>query len=248
MFSWGNVVPIHAGINIALHEIAPVVTDSQSTCTDPGDDSSSDDDVWSRGNETEGNDSPLLRSASSYEQVSAHSLLQRSARLLRREGRWTNSFAVAAAQKLPPPGNGKKGSVSFSEEVEVEGQVLPDMQGNEFWQGLCSNLIDEIDQSTSAEAISFAEEFMQTAVRRVCLSEESDVAGPSSEEKWTERFRIRQHELGIEGVPAFLQAPEGLLLQTPPIWNPVEVPLDADAIPDSTTVMQAHIMTPVGPF
>lgn len=229
----------------------PIVTDPESTCTDPGTSSSSEDETWSNDpeNSTAGAEGPLTRVGDNYVQDNAYSLLQKSVRMTRKGGRWTSSFAVAAATKLPPPGNGKKGRVSFSDVVEVEGQALPDLQGNEFWQSLCSDILADVDRSETSETVSFVEDFVQTAVRRVCLTEESVAAGPSLEERWTERFRNRQHELGIEGVPAFLQAPEGLPLRTQHLRSPsIELPIDDDENGEVTDVIQAHIMTPVGPF
>ena len=92
--------------------------------------------------------------------------------------------------------------------------MLPDFQGNEFWQGLCTGLSSDVGAECSVETMAFAGEFTQTAVRRSCLSTEYAVPSPSVQGKWTERFRNKQQELGIEGIPAFLQDSERLQLQS----------------------------------
>lgn len=147
--------------------------------------------------------------------------------LMQKSASWRESVAAHAHQRLPPPGNGPKRhrQVCFSSEVDVESQVIIDTRiESEFVNGLWDSLQEELQQEQPNPFIqAFGESDLrrsfegdpshqihvsQDGARRVFLRRESSGTSPSSGEKWTDRFRNRQYELGIDEAPAFLQAPQ----------------------------------------
>ena len=137
VYAWGALVPVYSGINLELHETAPVQTGSQSTCSDPGASSSSEDHDWPAegyqlSNHTAYHGEGFRNEASTF----GVSLVQSRVELQRRQTRkcdvrqsglepyhnrpqslhneveWVveklrPTFAQAAKKYLPPPGNGK---------------------------------------------------------------------------------------------------------------------------------------------
>lgn len=66
-----------------------------------------------------------------------------------------------------------------------------------------------------------------------------------AERKWQERFLKKQRELGLDVMPAFLEQPQGLRLQ---VREPEVASIDEEPELPNLPMLQAYIMTPVGPF
>lgn len=157
MFGWGVQVPVHAGINIELHETAPVRTDSQSTCSNQGGSRSSDDDTWPFEPAPNANNTDDYHAeVGSLPRGRAEGifLLQRKVILASRSPSGLEasnntslelsvlasmgsaarpSFAQVAQAYLPLPGNGRARQVAFNASIEVNGAQCHDpCMGNPF--------------------------------------------------------------------------------------------------------------------
>ena len=149
-YAWGALVPVYSGINTELHEVAPVQTGSQSTCSDPGASSSSEDHDWPAEGSQPSNHTPYNEEGPRSETPTfGFSLVQSRVDLKRWKTRQHHmhtgghdsyserplvigrelecvvgeprpTFAHEAKKYLPPPGNGKSKAIRVDFSATIE--------------------------------------------------------------------------------------------------------------------------------